>query len=58
MIEYQVIVFDEEGNIVSSQHYDQEPNEETLNELLSEGVRLECHEVEGDDYSKFLFEYT
>jgi hypothetical protein len=55
MVEYQVIVFGEEDEIVSSQHYQEEPNDETLKELLSEGVRLECYEVEGDDYSKFLF---
>ncbi len=53
--EFQVLVYDEENSIVSSQHFDEEPNEEVLNELLSEGVRLECYEVEGDDYSKLLF---
>jgi hypothetical protein len=57
MVEYQVIVFGEEDEIVSSQHYQEEPNDEILKELLSEGVRLECYEVEGDDYSKHLFTY-
>jgi hypothetical protein len=53
--EFQVIVYDDEDSIVSSQHFNEEPNEEVLNELLSEGVKLECHEVEGDHYSKLLF---
>lgn len=48
MIEYQVVVYGVEDDIVSSQTYDQEPNDETLEELLSEGVRLECYEVEND----------
>ena len=55
MVEFQVIVYDEDDSIVSSQHFEEEPNEELLNELLSEGVRLECYEVEGDEYSKQLF---
>ena len=55
MKEFQVLVYGEVGEIVSSQHFDEEPNEQILDELLSDGVRLECYEVEGDDYSKLLF---
>ena len=53
--EYQVLVYDEENSIVSSQHFDQEPNEQLLNELILDGIKLECYEVEGDEYSKLLF---
>lgn len=53
--EYQVIVYDDEDEILSSQHYDDEPTDELLEELLSEGVRLECYLVDGDHYSKFIF---
>ena len=53
--EYQVLVYDEQNSIVSSQHFDQEPNEQLLNELILDGVKLECYEVEGDEYSKLLF---
>ena len=55
MKEFQVLVFDDENSILSSQHFDEEPNEQLLDELISDGVRLECYEVEGDDYSKLLF---
>ena len=57
MLEYQVLVFGEDDEIVSSQHFDKEPTEQILDELLSDGVRIECHLVEGDEYSKFLFSY-
>jgi hypothetical protein len=53
--EFQVLVYGEENDILSSQHFDEEPTEQMLDELLSDGVRLECYEVEGDDYSKLLF---
>ena len=53
--EYQVLVYDEQNSIVSSQHFDQEPNEQLLNELILDGIKLECYEVEGDEYSKLLF---
>jgi hypothetical protein len=55
MKEFQVLVYDDENSILSSQHFDEEPNEQLLDELISDGVRLECYEVEGDDYSKLLF---
>jgi hypothetical protein len=55
MKEFQVLVYGEENDILSSQHFDEEPTEQMLDELLSDGVRLECYEVEGDDYSKLLF---
>ena len=55
MKEFQVLVYGEENDILSSQHFDEEPTEQMLDELLSDGVRLECDEVEGDDYSKLLF---
>jgi hypothetical protein len=53
--EFQVLVYDEENSIVSSSTFDQEPTDDLLNEFLSEGVKLECYEVEGDEYSKLLF---
>jgi hypothetical protein len=53
--EFQVLVFGEENDILSSQSYDTEPNEEILDELLSEGTKLQCYEIEGDEYSKLLF---
>ena len=55
MKEFQVLVYDDENSILSSQHFDEEPNEQLLDELISDGVRIECYEVEGDDYSKLLF---
>jgi hypothetical protein len=54
MKQFQVLVYNED-TIVSSNHFDDEPNEQILDELLSEGIKLECYEVEGDDYSKLLF---
>jgi len=54
MKQFQVLVYNED-TIVSSSHFDDEPNEQILDELLSEGIKLECYEVEGDDYSKLLF---
>ena len=53
--EFQVLVFGEENDILSSQSYYTEPNEEILDELLSEGIKLQCYEIEGDEYSKLLF---
>lgn len=53
--EYQILVYDEENSIVSSQHFDEPPTEQMLDELLSDGVKLECHRVQGDDYSKLEF---
>lgn len=55
MKEFQVLVYDNENSILSSQHFDEEPNEQLLDELISDGKRLECYLVEGDDYSKLLF---
>jgi hypothetical protein len=58
-MQYQVLVYDVEGAIVSSQHYDQEPTEELMNDLLNEdeAVKGEVYLVEGDEYSKHLFTY-
>ena len=53
--EFQVLVFGQENDILSSQSYDNEPNEEILDELLSEGIKLQCYEIEGDEDSKLLF---
>jgi len=53
--EFQVLVLGEENDIISSQSYDTEPNEQILDELLSEGIKLQCYEIEGDEYSKLLF---
>jgi hypothetical protein len=36
--EYQILVYDEENSIVSSQHFDELPTEQMLDELLSDGV--------------------
>jgi hypothetical protein len=55
MKEFQVLVYDDENSILSSQHFDEEPNEKLLDELISDGKRLECYLVKGDDYSKLLF---
>jgi hypothetical protein len=55
MKEFQVVVYDDENSILSSQHFDEEPYEKLLDELSSDGKRLECYLVEGDDYSKLLF---
>ena len=51
----QVIVYGKDNFICSSSHFDDEPPQNILNELLSEGNRLECFYVDGDDYSKHLF---
>ena len=58
-MEYQVLIYDVEGAIVSSQHYDKIPSEELINELLVEddGVKCEVHLVEGDNFSNHLFTY-
>ena len=58
-MEYQVLIYDIEGVIVSSQHYEQEPTEELMNDLLieDEAVKVEVYLVEGDHYSKHLFTY-
>ena len=55
--QFQVIVYGEDDEIVSSQQFDEEPTDEMLDELLKEGVKIECYEVEGDEYSKLLFTY-
>jgi hypothetical protein len=55
MKEFEILVYDEDESIVSSSHFEEEPTEQMLDELLSDGIRLECYEVEGDDYSKLLF---
>ena len=55
MKEFQVIVYGDEGDIISSSHFENEPTNELLDELISDGKKLECYEVEGDDYSKLLF---
>lgn len=56
--EFQVIVYDNDNFICSSNHFDDEPSDEILNELLSEGSKLECYYLEGDDYSQHLFTLT
>jgi hypothetical protein len=58
-MEYQVLIFSEEGDILSSQHYDNVPGEELIDELLVEdkGVKAEVYIVDGDEYSKHLFTY-
>ena len=33
-MEYQVLIYGEEGDILSSQHYDNVPGEEVIDELL------------------------
>ena len=35
-MQYQVLIFGEEGDILSSQHYDNVPGEEIIDELLVE----------------------
>ena len=55
--EFQVVVYDKDNFICSSSHFDDEPSDELLNELLAEGSKLECYCVQ-DDYSKHLFTLT
>ena len=58
-MQYQVLVYDEDGAIVSSQHFSQEPTEELMNELIKEdeAVKCEVYLVKGDEFSKHLFTY-
>ena len=58
-MEYQVLIYGERGDILSSQHYDNVPGEEVIDELLVEdkGVKAEVYIVDGDEYSKHLFTY-
>ena len=57
--EFQILVFSEDNDILSSQHYDYEPTENEVVKLISEdgGVSAEVYEVRGDDYSKHLLRY-
>lgn len=58
-MEYQVLVYGIEGDILSSQHYDEEPTQKLVDELISEddGVKALVYEVDGDFYSKLLTTY-
>lgn len=53
--EFQVVVYDKDNFICSSNHFDDEPSDKILHELLSEGSKLECYYVEVDEYSKHIF---
>lgn len=52
--EWQILVYDGDGDLESSQHYAEEPDDICLNNLLSEGVFLECYLLK-DDHSKLQF---
>jgi len=58
-MQYQVLIYGERGDILSSQHYDNVPSEKLIDELLveDEGVKAEIYIVDGDEYSKHLFTY-
>ena len=40
MKEFQVLVYDDENSILSSQHFDEEPNEQLLDELIFKICRV------------------
>jgi len=58
-MEYQVLVYGFENEILSSQHYNSEPNESEVEKLINEddGIIAEVYEVKGDYYSKHLVTY-
>jgi hypothetical protein len=58
--EFQVLIFDNENSIISSQHYDELPNETAIYELIKEdeGVKAVLYEVEyPSEFSEFISEY-
>ncbi len=58
-MEYQVLVYGFENEILSSQHYNSEPNQSDVIKLINEddGIIAEVYEVKGDYYSKHLVTY-
>jgi hypothetical protein len=54
MKQFLVLVYDEKKSIMSSDYFEDSPSEQILDELISDGVMLECYEVRDDD-SKLLF---
>jgi hypothetical protein len=58
--EFQVLIFDNENTIISSQHYDELPNEAAIYELIKEdkGLKAVIYEVEyPSEFSEFISEY-
>ena len=41
-MEYQVLVYGIEGDILSSQHYDEEPTQKLVDELISEDAGVKA----------------
>jgi hypothetical protein len=58
-MEYQVLVYGFENEILSSQHYNSEPTQSEVIKLINEddGIIAEVYEVNGDYYSKHLVTY-
>lgn len=56
-MQYQVLVYGVEGDILSSQHFDNEPSENEVADMISEdkGITAEVYLVDGDEYSKHLY---
>jgi len=58
--EFQVLIFDNENSIISSQHYDELPNQAAIYELIKEdkGIKAVIYEVEyPSEFSEFISEY-
>lgn len=55
-MQYQVIIYGIEGDIISSQHFDNELTEVEVIDIIEEddGVKAEVYLVDGDEYSKHL----
>lgn len=58
--QFQVLIYDEENSIASSQHYDELPNDATIYELIKEdkGVKAVVYEVDyPSEFSQLISEY-
>jgi hypothetical protein len=58
--QFQVLIYDNENSIASSQHYDELPTDATIYELIKEdkGVKAVVYEVEyPSEFSQLISEY-
>ena len=55
--QYQILVYNKEGDIVSSQHYDNDPSDSELMELLGDNQEIHCYLLIGNHEGKLLYTF-
>ncbi len=55
--QYQILVYNKEGDIVSSQHYDNDLSDSELIELLGDNHEIRCYLFVGNHERKLLYTF-